>query len=207
MRAERIRFRRLALIRAIGLQAPALLIVPEVGGHDLVQYLLMNSRVLDGYQRFNAPVDVAGHPVRRRDIYLGVLGGQFVAVAETGNAGMLEKPADDGSYLNILAQTWDAGSEATYPPGHDFDLDAGLRGRIQGIDHLGVDQRIDLDPDARRPPGFGVFDLVVDLLHQEFAHGQWGDDHFFQVHRFGIAGHIIEDLQDIVADLGVTGEK
>ena len=39
---------------------------------------------------------------------------------------------------------------------------AGLRGRVERLDDVGVDQRVHLGDDPRRPPGPGVLRLALD---------------------------------------------
>src|SRR3954465_9694161 len=41
-----------------GKNGPALLVVKQVRQHDLVEHLLMHSRIEDGQQRFDPPVEV-----------------------------------------------------------------------------------------------------------------------------------------------------
>ena len=50
--------------RAVGQYPIALLIVHQVGDHDLVQDLLMHSCVLDRRQRLDAAVEIARHQIR-----------------------------------------------------------------------------------------------------------------------------------------------
>src|SRR5262245_50536154 len=60
---------RIALARhdphraAVRQLAPALLVVGEIGHHDLPENLLMHCRIEDRDNRFDSPVEVAGHQV------------------------------------------------------------------------------------------------------------------------------------------------
>src|SRR3546814_15816149 len=49
------------------------------------------------------------------------------------------------------------------------DGNAGLRGLVEGIDDLRIDQGVQLGPDRRRQPGPRVADLVLDELQQLLA--------------------------------------
>ena len=54
---------------------------------------------------------------------------------------------------------------------HDqVDLDAGLRGRVQRLDHGLLDQRIHLGDDARRLALLGVARLAPDRVEQMAMH-------------------------------------
>src|SRR5687767_6596128 len=51
--------------RAVGQEGPALLVVHEVGGHDLLEHLLVHRGIEDRAQRLDAAVEVARHHVGR----------------------------------------------------------------------------------------------------------------------------------------------
>ncbi len=142
------------LARARRQYTPALLVVEEIRHHDLVEHLLMHRRVEDRQQRLHPAVEVAAHQVRRRDVdpRLGV--GQADAVAEGVDPAMLQEPPDDRLDPDVLRQARHAGPEAADAAHHAFDHDAGLAGIVERVDDLGVDQRVALDPDRRRPPAF-----------------------------------------------------
>src|SRR4051812_41551758 len=82
------------LVAAIGLQAPALLGVEQIGDHHLVEHLGVDGRVLDRQHIFDAAVEIARHPVGRADVDPGIAVGQLVAVSEAPDSGMLEEAAD-----------------------------------------------------------------------------------------------------------------
>src|SRR5215207_9478263 len=94
-----------ALRTAVGQELPALLIVLEIGHHDLVEHLLMDGRDLDGHQRFDAAMKIAGHPVGRRDIDLRLWMRQCPAAGETYDAAVFEITADDALDANILRES------------------------------------------------------------------------------------------------------
>ena len=47
----------------IRLENPALFSVEQIGHQHLFQHLIMHGSVSDGNQRFNAPVEIAGHAI------------------------------------------------------------------------------------------------------------------------------------------------
>src|ERR1700730_6406368 len=53
---------------AVGKDRPALLVVLEVGDHDLIEHLLMDGGIEDRAQRLDAALEVARHHVGRRNI-------------------------------------------------------------------------------------------------------------------------------------------
>ena len=73
---------------AVGIEEPALLVVFQVGDHDLVDDLVVNGGVFHGDHDLDAVVEIARHPVRRTDKNFRFVGGQFKAVAEAINARM-----------------------------------------------------------------------------------------------------------------------
>lgn len=87
---------------SIGAKAPGLRLVLQVMGHDFVQDLTMNRRILDRDQGFNTPVQIAGHPVRRgyEDFCLGRR--QIFSIREANDPAMLEKASDNAFDPDVL---------------------------------------------------------------------------------------------------------
>ena len=123
MGIEHLRFPGTALVGPVRLKDPALGGVLEIGDHNLIQHLTVNRRILDGHQRFDAPIDVAGHPVGRRDVHIGFPRRQLMAVAKTGDARVLQKAPDNGFDLDVIAESGNPGPEPANAPGHDLDFD------------------------------------------------------------------------------------
>ena len=65
MRVERLFARHGGdpLARAVRHDPEALLVVHEIGFHDLIEHMLMHGRVEQGDQRLDPPVEVALHQV------------------------------------------------------------------------------------------------------------------------------------------------
>ena len=49
---------------AVAVHFPALLIIIEIGGHDLVEDLAVHRRVFDRYECLDPALQIALHPVR-----------------------------------------------------------------------------------------------------------------------------------------------
>src|SRR6266436_6741455 len=91
-----------AAIDPVGTHGPALPVILQVGDHDLIEDLLVHCRIFHRTEQFDAPVEVARHPVGRRQEYLRFRRRQRLAVAETDDACMLEEAADDALDADIL---------------------------------------------------------------------------------------------------------
>src|SRR5271167_3988906 len=79
---------------AVGQEGPALLVVLEVGDHDLIEHLLMDGGVEDRAQRLDAALEIARHHVGGGNVDGGLGIRQSVARAEAVDAAMLEEAAD-----------------------------------------------------------------------------------------------------------------
>src|SRR5690606_11203817 len=132
---------------AVGLQRPALLIVPEVGDHDLVKHLLMDGLVEYWHQRLDPVVQVPWHQVGGRDVYPGAWMGQPVAGTEAIDPRMLEEPADDALHADTLRQVGQPGPQAADAPDDHVDLDSFAAGPVERVDDLRIYHGIVLDPD------------------------------------------------------------
>ncbi|MCY1250124.1 hypothetical protein D9M72_637260 [compost metagenome] len=82
---------------------------------------------------------------------------------------MFEKSADDGLDTNIVGKARNLRSQAADAAHHQVDFDACTTGLVEGIDDVGVDERVHLHPDRRRPPRLGVLDLLLDMLEDARA--------------------------------------
>ena len=113
--------RRLYATRgAVGQELPALLVVLEIGDHDLVEHLLVHGRVEDRAQHLDAAVEIARHHVGRGDVDRGLGMRQAVAGAEAIDAAVLEEAADDRLDPDIVGQARQlpaAGSRCRAPRG------------------------------------------------------------------------------------------
>src|SRR5271166_5978805 len=102
-------------------QARALQRIPEVRHYDFVQHLAVHRRVFNRYQCFDAPVEIARHPIGRTDEHLGPIRGQLVAVAEANDATMLKKPPDDAFDADVLGKARNARPQTADAAHHQID--------------------------------------------------------------------------------------
>src|SRR3546814_7136937 len=82
-------------------------------------------------------------------------------MAEANDSAVLQEPSDDALHPDVLGQSRHAGPEAADATDDQVDGNAGLRGLVEGIDDLRIDQGVQLGPDRRRQPGPRVADLVL----------------------------------------------
>ena len=94
----------------------------------------------------------------------------------------------------------DAGPQAADAAHDEVDRHAGGGRLVERVDDLGVDQRVHLHPDRRRPAGLGVRDLLVDVLEDALAQGQRRHRHALELGGLGIAGDVVEDARDVARD-------
>src|SRR2546430_16090601 len=125
----------------MGTKFPRQHIVGKRHVEDLLQPLTQ-PRIRDRDDRLDTTVEIARHQVRRAEVVRGP-----PPVAEREDARMLEELADDRADANALRETWHARSQRAHAADEKIDLGAGLRGRVQRVDYLLVDQVVDLDDD------------------------------------------------------------
>src|SRR3546814_4459288 len=80
---------------SVGLQAPTLLGVYEIGHHHLVENLGVERRILDLQHILDSAVEVALHPVGGADIDVRAPVRQRLAIAEAPDPAVLQETADD----------------------------------------------------------------------------------------------------------------
>ena len=89
---------------------------------------------------------------------------------------MLEEAADDADHADAIAHAGDARAQAADAAHDEIDLHAGLRRAIERIDHLGIDERVHLRDDARRPARARVLGFALDQLEEPLAHVRRRDE-------------------------------
>src|SRR5215831_5974534 len=193
--------------RAVWQDLRALLVILDTGYHDLIEYLLVHRRVEDWTQGLDATIEVAGHQIcgRNVDSRLGMR--QSVAGAETIDAPMLEKAADDRLDTNVLRKSGNAGPQAANAAYDKFDRHTRGGRLVKRVDHDRVDERIHLYPDRGRPARPGMRNLRRDMVENAFPEVDRRDRHALQICRLGITGDEIEDAGDIACNRRLGGEK
>src|SRR5664279_3823195 len=89
---------------AIRQELPALLIVLEIGRHNLAENLLVHRGIENRRQHFDPAVKIARHHVGGGNIYRRLGMRQQMAGTEAIDAAVLEKTADDRFHANVVGQ-------------------------------------------------------------------------------------------------------
>lgn len=88
-------FRRNSAMRTVRQDLPALLIILQIGGHDLIEDLFMNGLIDDRSERLDAAVQIALHHIGGRNVNRSVARWKAMPLTETIDPGMLEKATYD----------------------------------------------------------------------------------------------------------------
>ena len=115
---------------------------------------------------------------------------------------MLEELADDRADPDPFRATLDAGAERADATGDHVDVDARGARPIEGLDDLRVDQRVDLDHDARASARLRVADLALDQVRQPGPQREWRDEQPPEGLLARVAGQHVEQVGGIGAQLG-----
>ena len=100
--------------------------------------------VLDRHDHLDAVVEVARHQVGAAHVRRAA-----VARLEQEQAAVLEEAAEHAAHADALAQAGDAGPQRADAADDQVDARAGLRGRVELVDHLDVREVVHLDADPR----------------------------------------------------------
>src|ERR1700687_4069425 len=111
--------------------------------------------------------------------------------------------ADQGAHADPFRQTGHARLEPADAAHYQVDPNAGLRGSIQGVDDLGIDQVVDLDHDSPFRPHC----LVLDQLDQSRAQRRGRDEQLAIAALPAVAGEVVEQLGDVRSHIRVGGEQ
>ncbi len=120
---------------------------------------------------------------------------------------MLEEAADDRAHPDGVRHAGDARSQRARAAHDQVDLHAGLRGCIQGADHLRFVERVHLGDD---PPGTATGSqagLAFDPLQQARVQGEGRLQQALELHPRGQPGELLEQQVHIVADVRIGGDQ
>src|SRR3954451_15804348 len=99
--------RRAAVVLAVDVEDPRLHVVGERERQDLLLDARGERGVADGERRFDAPQEIAWHPVTAGNIEF-----RSSAVLEAERASVLEEAVDDRGHADVLAEAGDAWHDA-----------------------------------------------------------------------------------------------
>src|SRR5258708_15714087 len=185
-----------ALPRAVGSKLPREDVIGKPDLEDLGETAAQLG-IRDGSHRFDAAVEVALHHVRRAQVPIWL-----AAAAETENARVLQEPADDGTHPDALRQTGHPWPKRTHAADDEVDLRARLRGRVEPIDDVWVDEVVDLDRDAA-----AGLRLALDQLHDSRPQARRGDEQLAIAVLAAVSREEVEELGDVGADVGVRRQQ
>ena len=132
--------------------------------------------------------------------------GDALVGLERVHAAVLEEAPDDRADVDVLGEPLDAGTERAGRAGDDVDLRAGLRGGVELLDDLRVDEVVELEPDARvLAVRCGGCDRA-DLVDEPAAERERRDEQLAELLRPPEAGDVVEEVGDVGGDLLVGGE-
>src|SRR5690554_5855784 len=120
----------------------------------------------DGDEGLDAAVEVAVHEIGGADEDLRV-----PVFGEGEDSRMLEVAAEDRPDCDVLRQPGHTRPQRADATDLDVDLGARLRGAVEGIDDLLVDEGVDLDLDPGLLARLRVSCLAVDALDESGADG------------------------------------
>ena len=83
---------------------------------------------------------------------------------------MFEEAADDADDADVLADTRHSRPQAADPAHDEINVDTRQRSIVEVLNDLGVDERIHLANDSRRPAAARVLSLAIDHLGEALAH-------------------------------------
>src|ERR1035438_4670854 len=159
-------------------------------------------RVVDGDERLDAAMEVAGHPVGARDVDL-----VFAAVREVKRARVLEETIDERAHLDGLADAGHARAQAADAAHEQRDGHARLRRAVEGLADVALDERVHLGDDARGPAGARMLDLASDETEDDLMEAERRDREPVPSRGRAVPGEQVEEARDVFADVGAGREQ
>ena len=95
-----------------------------------------------------------------------------MSVREVEDAGVLQKPTDDGTHANVLRSPGNARAKATEPPHDQIDRHTGAGGFAERLNDLRVFELVHFGHDTRRLSRAPVIHLACNQLQQPQTHGR-----------------------------------
>ena len=114
---------------------------------------------------------------------------------------MLEIPTDDRTNGDVLGQAGYAGAQAADAADDEIDPRPRVGCGVQLVDHLRVDERVDLHHDLTVGPG-----LATDEVSQLVAQVHRRDHQSAVFAGPAVAGEVVEQLRQVGAEIGIAGK-
>ncbi len=123
------------------------------------------------------------------------------------DARVLEEAPDDRAHADVLRELRHARAQRAHAAHHEVDLHARLRGLVERLDHLRLEEGVHLRGDARRPAGLGGARAGIDGLQDARVQREGRAPHVAQLGRLAEPGELLEDLVHVGADRLAAGEE
>ena len=121
---------------------------------------------------------------------------------------MFQKTADDGYDPDIFRQTRDARAKTAGIADDHFNLYPGLRGLVEGLDDVGVLQRVGLETDQARRIVAVEFDFALDVVQQRLLQDLGRRKNLLVIAlRLVAGGEVVEDFRQPLANPFVAGKQ
>src|SRR6266581_8287023 len=184
------------MVRAVGLEQAGLQVVGQRNLQQLAFDPLAQIPVVDWEDGFDAPEEIAGHPVGAAHKRLRLAG-----VLEIEDAAVFEEPVHDAAHGDILAEARQSGPQAANSAHDEVDLDPRLGSLIKRLDHLAVDQGVKFGDDARRQALSRVPGLPSDKRQQSDVQLERSDQQFAGSLKLADAGQQVEQVGNVFAEI------
>ena len=125
-----------ASISTIGLHHPRLCDIGQIGCYDLAYNLGLGCCVFDLDQSFDSPMQIAVHPISRRNINPRFQTGQAVTIGKTYDSRMLQKPPDDRFHSDVFGEPLHSGPQSADTTHDQADFHPGLSSGVQRINDI-----------------------------------------------------------------------
>src|SRR5690606_25488236 len=110
------------------------------------------------------------------------------------------------AHADRLAVAGHPGAHPADPTDDEVDGDAGLRGAVQLVDDILVDDRVHLEADAGRAALPSALRLLADELDEALAEVEGRDEEALELLLDRVAGQLVEEPGQVLADLLIGGE-
>ena len=87
-----------------------------------------------------------------------------MAIFEVEDTAVFEVAAEDAAHMNVVANTLDLWHQITNSAHDEVDRDSGLRGFVEVVDRLLVDEAVDLSDDSRWPTRACIEGLCINVF-------------------------------------------
>ena len=102
----------------------------------------------------------------------------MTGIFEVKDPAVFQKPANDADNTDVVAETWNFGTQATDSTNDQINGHIRAGCFIKFFDYLQVDQCVHLRNNARRLAGNCVVALPLDQFDKSAVHVERGDHHF-----------------------------